>query len=85
MKSLLDFRKTGPTTYGNPITLDELWDRAAALGRVTVDHSLSQGQYVQIRFERKSGTMVQARGHHTEIREAFRLAIQEAVDLGAAP
>lgn len=62
-----------------------LWDRAAALGRVSVDHSGIDGQYVEIRFKRKSGTLVYAKGCHSEIREAFRLAIEEALTLGAQP
>lgn len=80
---LLDLRKIGPASYGAPITLDELWNTAAALGRVTVDHSITKGQYAEIRFERRAGSTVYARGHHSDIREAFRLAIAEAVAMGA--
>lgn len=82
---LLDLRKTGSATYGGPITLDDLWERASALGRVTVEHSFGQGQFVQIKFDRRGGSTVWAKGYHSEIREAFRLAIEEALALGARP
>lgn len=84
---LLDMRKSASTspTYDTPLTLDVLWEKAAALGRVSVEHAIVDGQFVEIRFKRKSGTLVYAKGYHSEIREAFRLAIIEAVELGAQP
>jgi len=79
---LLDLRKTSDTgsqaTYRGAITLDELWGEAAKIGTVTKDKDFGKGEYVQIMFERKTGSRIYARGYHSDIREAFRLAIEEA-------
>lgn len=72
-------------TYDTPITLDILWEQACRLGEVSVDHSILSGQYAQIAFNRKSGSRVYAKGYNSDIREAFRLAIAEAIELGARP
>lgn len=77
--------KSSSPTYDTPITLDYLWEQASSLGRVKVDHGIIDGQYVEIQFKRKSGSLVYAKGYSSDIREAFRLVIAEAVDLGARP
>lgn len=77
--------KSSSPTYDTAITLDYLWDQASALGRVKVDHGIIDGQYVEIQFKRKSGSLVYAKGYSSDIREAFRLVIAEAVALGARP
>lgn len=66
-------------------SLGELWHEAEQLGRVEVDHSWgSRSEYkVTIKFERKSGTIIYAKGSNTKIEFALADAINEARDMGA--
>ncbi|CAK7257524.1 MULTISPECIES: hypothetical protein [unclassified Shinella] len=64
-------------------TLDGLWEEASKLGEVRVDYGFGGGQYAEIRFKRPAGSWIMARGTHTDIREALRLAIEEALAIGA--
>lgn len=66
------------------VTLDEVWRETESLGRVEVDHLCSNGKYrVQIRFDRKSGTMIYATGIDDDIVCAVSKAVDEARELGA--
>lgn len=67
-------------------TLDRLWAEAERLGRIEVDHSLSnRDDYrVRIRFERSSGTVVWVQGADKNIAFAISAAINEARELGAS-
>lgn len=65
-------------------TLDKLWYEAEQLGRIEVDHRLGDKSYrVQIRFERRSGTIIWAEGNDINIAFALGKAINEARELGA--
>lgn len=77
----LSLRKQADATYGGPLTLDELHERASRIGEVKVDRSISRGQYVEIAVKCPTNSLVWARGYHTDIREAYRLAIEEAIKL----
>lgn len=80
--SMLDLVRTGAQTFGAQ-SLDELWREASSLGKVSVDHTFEQ--YVEITFTNRAGSRIYARGKHTDIYQAFRMAIVEAKNLGATP
>lgn len=81
---LLDMNKSSAAVFDGFSSMDSLWDRAEQLGRTTIERDFS-GLYAQIRFERRSGSMVYAKGRSSDVREALRLAIDEAIALGARP
>ena len=65
-------------------SLDQLWNEAAQLGVIDVDPDWKGEKYtVQIRFNRKSGTTVWAKGVNSNIAFAFASAINEAREMGA--
>jgi hypothetical protein len=66
-------------------SLDDLWHEAEQLGRIEVDHSFggAHSYRVTIRFERKSGTLIYAKGNNTKIEFALADAINEAREMGA--
>ena len=80
MTNILDMRRESDAEPFAMETLDSLWDRASALGRVEINHAWGSKAIptVIIKFERSSGSSVYAQGSHSDIREAFRLAIMEA-------
>lgn len=80
---LLDMTKSNGV-YAQVETLDSLWEKASSLGKVEVDNSF-RVQSACITFERSSGSYVIAKGKSPDIREAMRLAIEEALALGARP
>lgn len=59
-----------------PVTLDNLMTEASRLGRVEISHM--GGQHVEIMFYTSFKSLVYARGYHTDLFEAFRIAIAEA-------
>ncbi len=59
-----------------PVTLDNLMAEASGLGRVEISHM--GGQHVEIMFYTPAKSLVYARGYHTDLFEAFRIAINEA-------
>lgn len=66
------------------ITLDEQWRIAEKLGRVEIGHPLGGCEYrAQIRFKRRSGTTIWAKGIHTDVVVALGIAINEAREMGA--
>lgn len=80
ISKLIDMSRGETAIFSQSDTLDSLWDQAEKLGRVEVDRSWTRPYTptVTIMLERSSGTTVYAKGSHSEIREAFRLAIREA-------
>lgn len=80
---LITMSRQSEAVYSGVESLDRLWAKAQSLGTVKVDRDFSTGQYVEISFRRKTGSLVYARGSHSEIIEAVRLAIEEAESLGA--
>lgn len=58
-------------------TLDQLWKEASEIGAVEVDKGFG-GQVASIRFETANGSWVNARGKHSDIHQALRMAITEA-------
>ena len=66
-------------------SLDQLWHEAEQLGTVKVDSGWRKddGYTVTIRFERKSGTTINAVGKNTKIAFALAAAINEAREMGA--
>jgi outer membrane receptor for monomeric catechols len=65
-------------------TLDQLWHEAEQLGTIEVDRMWSQKGYtVSIRFTRKTGTTIIAKGQNTNIAFALADAINEAREMGA--
>ncbi|MCB1889082.1 MAG: hypothetical protein KDH20_15855 [Rhodocyclaceae bacterium] len=64
-------------------TLDQLWHEAEQLGEVSVDRNWRGKYKVEIRFERKSGTTIYARGEDPVIAFALANAINEAREMGA--
>lgn len=67
-----------------PQSLDALWAEAEKIGRVNVDTRWTGGgaYEVTIRFERRSGTVVHAKGTNTNIVFAVADAISEAREMG---
>ena len=67
-----------------PETLDWLWHEAEQLGIVEVDSDWKGATYTaEIRFQRKSGTLIRARGYDSSIHVAMHKAILEAREMGA--
>ena len=66
--------------------LDELWREAESLGRVEVDNTwVGAVMYtVEIKFDRRSGSSIRAKGTNQNIAFALADAIREARILGAA-
>ena len=65
-------------------TLDELWHEAEGLGRVEVDSDYRGEVYsASIKFDRKSGTRIYAKGTDSSIHVAMAKAINEAREMGA--
>lgn len=62
-----------------PVSLEQLWREAEALGSIDVDHELGGTAYrVRIRFANRRGSWIWATGIHTSITEALLGAIEEA-------
>ncbi len=65
-------------------TLDELWHEAESLGQVSVESDYRGEIYsATIRFERKSGTSIRAKGTDQLVAFALSNAIDEAREMGA--
>jgi hypothetical protein len=65
-------------------SLDQLWHEAAQLGQIAVDMDYKGTTYdVTIKFARKSGTRIYAKGQNTNIAFAVAAAINEAREMGA--
>jgi hypothetical protein len=65
-------------------TLDHLWHEARGLGIINVDMDWKGELYtVSIKFHRKSGTRIDAKGSNTNIAFALATAINEARAMGA--
>lgn len=72
------------THYIREQTLDELWQEAAGLGALRVWQYESNDEYqVTIKWKRRSGSEIEAKGKASEIGIAISNAIIEARDLGA--
>lgn len=68
----------------NAETLDGLWRDAEQLGVIEVDSDYKGTTYaVTIRFERRSGTSIRAKGSDSSIHVAMHKAIIEAMEMGA--
>ena len=84
--SLLDFKKTGSAAYSVDDGLGSLWDRAERLGAVSLEMPGWSGapKYeAEIKFRRPSGTYILAKGKSDSRDDAMRMAIDEALSLGA--
>lgn len=64
-------------------TLDELWNEAESLGRVSIEADWNRLYKAQIMFTRKSGTRIYAEGKHSVALIALSAAINEAREMGA--
>jgi len=86
---LLTFTKSKDQVFRSADTLDAAWAEAEELGRVELKMPIVLGaspRYeAEISFRRASGTLVYAKGKSNDRIEALRLAIIEAVELGAKP
>lgn len=71
-----------PTTIITAQTLDQLWHEAEQIGRVEIDNDWRGTYTASIRFERKSGTVVHAKGMNTKVQFALATAINEAREMG---
>lgn len=82
---VLNFEKKGGAFVQAADDLDTLWDRAEALGDVTLGPKMfNRGEYeAEIQFRRGSGSFVMAKGVHKDKHQAMKLAISEALALGA--
>lgn len=80
----IELVSNGKVVLSDRLTLDDLWEQAVALGDVAVNDSIFRnGNHVRIKFKRKSGSTIWAEAEHTDIRQAFATAIEEARQLGA--
>lgn len=65
-------------------SLDDLWQEAERLGRVSVESKIISEKYeAEIVFVRKSGTRIYAKCEHSNAAIALAGAINEAREMGA--
>jgi hypothetical protein len=85
---LLNFDKAkGSDVFAHADDFGALWDEAEQYGEVSVGPKMFQdGAYEAcVKFTRKSGSYVWARAVSKDRHQALRMAIAEAVELGAQP
>ena len=83
MMAILDLIKIDTTP--RLVTLDELVHEASAIGGLRIwQYQRGHAYDVTIKFERRTGSEIEAKASHSDLHLALRAAIDEASALGAA-
>ena len=83
--TILDLIRPNPGEPARLVTLDDLVHEASAIGGLRVwQYKRGHSYDVTIKFERRTGSEIEAKASHSDLQLALRAAIDEARALGAA-
>ena len=83
--TILDLIRPTPNEPARLVTLDELVREASQIGGLRIwQYKRGHSYDVTIKFERHTGSEIEAKASHSDLQLALRAAIDEARALGAA-